>query len=431
MNICRAETSWGTCSLRLLVCITMILFQGVDSFMQVKNNLPPRQTNYYHSKRLSRHSALIAPEEFETASTTMEGSTVVVVGAGVGGLAIACRLASSDELPRSTKIIIVEKNPKEMVGGRCGSFYRDVEGLGSFRHERGPSLLLLKDVYLGLFNDCKTRAEDFDLEIKQCEPAYQVVFEDGDSIFLGFPAVSEAGNDSAVKRLEQESREKMNSYEIDGAIKWDEYMQSTEAFLDCGLPNFIEERLDLQSFPSFLREALKDGLKAWPLKPHSTVLDATFESEKMKAMASFQDLYVGLEPYADEQQIFGGVVRKTAPAIFGLLAALELHPTNKRAGVHAPIGGFQAVSNAFEGLAKECGVEIMYNKSIASITEDGVWINDGSEKNSFLAADLVVCNADLPFATKTLVNKEASAPPRYDWDDRFDYSSGESTLIYV
>jgi hypothetical protein len=68
------------------------------------------------------------------------------------------------------------------------------------------------------------------------------------------------------------------------------------------------------------------------LKPHSKVLDATFESDEMRALASFQDLYVGLEPYSNDDQIGGGVIKKTAPAVFGLLAALELHPTNKKAG---------------------------------------------------------------------------------------------------
>jgi phytoene desaturase (3,4-didehydrolycopene-forming) len=124
----------------------------------------------------------------------------------------------------------------------------------------------------------------------------------------------------------------MNSYEANGAQKWDKYMQSTAAFLDCGLPNFIEERLDLQSFPAFLYEALKDGAKSWPLKPHSNVLDATFDSQKMRAMASFQNLYVGLEPFRNDKYFAGGVLRKTAPAVFGLLAAIELHPSNKNAG---------------------------------------------------------------------------------------------------
>ena len=52
----------------------------------------------------------------------------------------------------------------------------------------------------------------------------------------------------------------------------------------------------------------------------------------MRALASFQDLYVGLEPFKNQQQLFGGVLTSTAPAVFGLLAAIELHPDNEKAG---------------------------------------------------------------------------------------------------
>ena len=186
--------------------------------------------------------------------------TLVVVGGGVGGLASAARIASSPDLPPSTQVILLEKNSREMAGGRCGSFFRNVKGLGSFRHERGPSLLLLKDVYLDLFRDCGKSAQDYELEIRQCAPAYQVVFEDGESILLGFPRSSDLV-DQDLKGLEEKSRTQMNGFETDGAAKWDAYMQSTQAFLDCGLPNFIEERLDLVSFPSFVIEACKDGFK--------------------------------------------------------------------------------------------------------------------------------------------------------------------------
>ena len=68
------------------------------------------------------------------------------------------------------------------------------------------------------------------------------------------------------------------------------------------------------------------------MKPHSDVLDAIFSSDKMKAVAAFQDLYVGLEPYRNDGLLGGGVLRSTAPAVFGLLAAIELHPTNKKSG---------------------------------------------------------------------------------------------------
>jgi hypothetical protein len=80
--------------------------------------------------------------------------------------------------------------------------------------------------------------------------------------------------------------------------------------------------------------------KAWPLKPHSDVLDAIFGSEKMKALASFQDLYVGLEPFRNSELLGGGVLKSTAPAVFGLLAAIELHPSNSKAGGECLISFF-------------------------------------------------------------------------------------------
>ena len=181
---------------------------------------------------------------------------VVVVGAGVGGLAVASRLASSPDIPSETKIIIVEKNSPEKVGGRCGSFSNIIPEFGEFRFERGPSLLLLKQVYLDLFRDCGKDAKEFGLEIKQCAPAYQVVFDDGDAIQLGFPT-----NVDDAQSLEKLSRGEMDKYEPHGAKKWDEYMRTNEAFLDCGLPNFIEEKFDLKSFPSFIFEATRDGFK--------------------------------------------------------------------------------------------------------------------------------------------------------------------------
>lgn len=182
---------------------------------------------------------------------------VIVVGGGVGGIAAAARIASSRQ---DCEVRVLEKN--SMLGGRCGSF--DVETpRGTFRHERGPSLLLLKQVYQDLFQDCAaSSSERFGLQMKQCVPAYQVVFDDGDSIELGFPSQGGTDEDTIKSKHNSEenaSRTKMDEYEVLGSAKWDAYMRATEAFLDCGLPNFIEERFDLLSFPAFLRESLRDG----------------------------------------------------------------------------------------------------------------------------------------------------------------------------
>jgi phytoene dehydrogenase-like protein len=185
----------------------------------------------------------------------VERKRVVVVGGGVGGLATAARIASS--CGPSFHVTVLEKNAQ--VGGRSGSFDVEVPNVGTFRHELGPSLLLLPHVYQELFQDCSRKAEDFGLIMRQCIPAYQVVFDDGDTIKLGFPErPTSLANNDAVKEQTKEARRKMDAMEPNGAAKWDEYMRATAAFLDCGLSNFIEERLDLGSFPAFIWEALRD-----------------------------------------------------------------------------------------------------------------------------------------------------------------------------
>ena len=397
----------------------LLLLVGLESSLSLVSwiSVPTTRSDLYASRMGIHHD----PPSSKAAEK--EDLHVVVVGGGVGGLAIACRIASSSD-SRRYRVSILEKN--EQVGGRTGSFDVSLEA-GTFRHERGPSLLLLPQVYRDLFTECtagKKTAEDYGLVMSPCIPAYQVVFDDGDRINVGFPATNASG--SAFLDLERQSREKMDSFEDDGAAKWDEYMRLCEAYLDCGLPNFIEERLDLASFPAFLKAALGDGGKAWPLKPHSDVLDAMFCSNKMIALASFQDLYVGLEPYTNKQKFAGGILETTAPAVFGLLAAIELHPTNKKCGVFAPIGGFRSVAKSLQRLAQDLGVCIQCGCTVTEIAADGVRYTDTTEEGTetFETADFVVVNADLPYATKTLFSKQQNAHPNFDWDDSYRFSCG-------
>jgi phytoene desaturase (3,4-didehydrolycopene-forming) len=291
-----------------------------------------------------------------------------------------------------------------------------------------------------------TAASCYGLHLRQCIPAYQVVFDDGEAISLGFPFLRGNNNDPSlsieemkrIQILEQETISKLNNLETNGFEKWQDYLNTCAAFLDCGLPNFIEERLDVSTLPAFMVQALKEKAKRWPLQPHSTMLDSLFDSPKLKAMASFQDLYVGLEPYKNHRQFGGGVLRKSAPAIFGLLAALELHPTNDKAGVFAPVGGFRQVAESMYQLCLDNDVSFKFDTSVTRITDDGVYFTSATKHNNqeveekgFLQADLVICNADLPFATETILSASKSSSSgecfheaRYDWNARYDYSSG-------
>ena len=418
-----------------------------------------------------------------------DNNVVVVVGGGVGGLALAARLAATTTTTNPPiRVTILEQNSE--TGGRCGSFSVTAPNSNDddreehhrpfvFRHERGPSLLLLPQMYEQLFTDVtrgRHGASNFGLSMTPCIPAYTVIFDDGDRIDLGFPNENTEirsdgdGGDAITtttkqqqqqqqqadrNQLRSESQRRMNQFETNGAQKWDDYMRLCRAYLECGLPNFIEERLDWKSFPNFIREGiLRHRGQRFPLTPHRDVLDTFFTSEKMCALASFQDLYVGLQPFRTNNVVGGGVWQhKTAPAVFGLLSAIELHPDV--GGVYAPMGGFQAVHQSLLNLATSsyCNVTIQCNCTVVQVTNDGVYyyntttqVDDtGPPVLQFLNSDVTVINADLPYAEKSLFPKppntlvddrtkpsvlsRAPQPEQllnmtYDWDDRYQFSSG-------
>ena len=87
--------------------------------------------------------AAIASEVSKEAKPETSRGKAVVVGAGVGGLSIAGRLARA-----GYDVILCEKN--EQVGGRMQSESTETE-VGTFRFDTGPSLLLFPDKYREAF----------------------------------------------------------------------------------------------------------------------------------------------------------------------------------------------------------------------------------------------------------------------------------------
>lgn len=86
-------------------------------------------------------------------------------------------------------------------------------------------------------------------------------------------------------------------------------------------------------------------------------------------------------------------------------------------------------------------MNILCDKTVTAIEESGVHVvNTGSTESSslkdkdtnpskeFLSADLIVVNADLPYAATSLIQSknvtEREAIAKFDWDDSFTYSSG-------
>ena len=97
-------------------------------------------------------------------------SRVVVIGAGVGGLAAAARLAAQGH-----DVTVCEAG--DDVGGKLGLVTADVPGLGEFRFDTGPSLVTLPGVFSALFRD--TGGWPDDLELVPLDPVARYRFADG------------------------------------------------------------------------------------------------------------------------------------------------------------------------------------------------------------------------------------------------------------
>jgi phytoene desaturase len=96
--------------------------------------------------------------------------TVVVIGAGVGGLACAARLAAAGH-----RVTVLEQS--DVVGGKLGRYERrTTEGL--FRFDTGPSLLTLPQVFADLFVAAGSTLDN-ELDLVRLDPVIRHVFPDG------------------------------------------------------------------------------------------------------------------------------------------------------------------------------------------------------------------------------------------------------------
>lgn len=96
---------------------------------------------------------------------------VVVVGAGMGGLAVAARLAV-----KGHAVTVVEQSAT--YGGKAGHLTRD-----GFVFDTGPSLLTLPAVYRDLFNKTGRPLED-SVELVEPDPGFGYRFADGTCLDL-------------------------------------------------------------------------------------------------------------------------------------------------------------------------------------------------------------------------------------------------------
>jgi phytoene dehydrogenase-like protein len=101
----------------------------------------------------------------------MESKSVIVIGAGIGGITAAIHLAK-----RGLHVKVLEKNSHP--GGRCDRFSRD-----GHHFDTGPTLFVMPLLYEAEFRELGTSLHE-QLELQRVDPTYQLVFDNGSQLSL-------------------------------------------------------------------------------------------------------------------------------------------------------------------------------------------------------------------------------------------------------
>src|SRR5215212_7832876 len=255
----------------------------------------------------------------------MQKPTALVIGAGIGGIATAGRLAKN-----GYDVTVLEK--EATPGGRCNQILRD-----GHRFDIGPTLFLMPEIWEETFASLGEKMSDH-LKLKRIDPTYKVHFDDG----LQLELTSNIGKmQTQLENVEKTAFTGFLNYITEGNKH---YKMSVEKFVGRNFYNIFE-------YFSLGNLTLLFQLKA--LKKHYANTNRFFKDERLKAAFTFQNMYLGLSPY-------------DAPATYSLLQYTELAE-----GVWYPVGGMYAGIQALVNIAEKLGVTFIYNAPVKRLKVRG------------------------------------------------------------
>lgn len=295
---------------------------------------------------------------------TVTGRTdrVVVVGAGLGGLAAALRLAGAG---RDVTVIEREDGP----GGRAGALT-----VGGYAFDTGPTVLTMPELIGETLHSVGERLPDW-LDLRPVDPLYRAHYADGSTLDVH----------RDPDRMAEEITRVCGAAEAAGYRR---FVRFAERLYRLEMDRFIDRNLDSPldlMGPALLRIAAMGGFGRLSAKVGSYLRDP-----RTRRVFSFQSMYAGMAPHR-------------ALALYSVIAYMDCVR-----GVYVPMGGMHAVPRALAGAAEKHGVTFRYGTTVDRVEvvagrARAVVTRDGER----VPADVVVLNPDLPVAYRDLL------PPRF------------------
>ncbi|QVQ54258.1 phytoene desaturase [Spiractinospora alimapuensis] len=294
-----------------------------------------------------------------TGPRTIPGRTddIVIVGAGVAGLAAALHLLGAG---RSVTVVEREHHP----GGRAGR--DDIDG---FHLDTGPTVLtmpeLIDEALAAVGDSLEAR-----LDLVRIDPAYQARFADGSTIDVHTDASAMA----------EEIARTVGPRDANGYLKLRDWLSRLYRLQ---IRSFIDANFDspLQLLtPELARLAAMGGFGRL-----ASVVGRFVSDERLRRIFSFQALYAGVAP-------------QQALAAYAVIAYMDTV-----AGVYFPKGGMRALGDALAGAVLDAGGTIHYDQEVHRLVRRGDRVTGvRTAEGAHLNCDAVVLTLDLPMAYRLL-----------------------------
>ncbi|MFI8254676.1 phytoene desaturase family protein [Streptomyces filamentosus] len=282
---------------------------------------------------------------------------IVVIGAGLGAMATAARLAVAGHA-----VTVYERS--STYGGAVGRFERD-----GFAFDTGPGLLHLPAVYRDLFVKTGKKPLEECVGLSQVDPAARHVFADGMRVDL--PNASRAGTLAALDAaLGAGAGERWGDFLVRAREAWD---RTRRPLLEEPQPA-DPKRLAQEPYP-----ALKAGLLRRPTRRLAQVGERELRDPRLIAL---------LGSYAEAY----GFPASSAPASAAVLPYME-----QTFGSWYVAGGIRALADAVYERCRERRVEFVFDTAVTEVVEkDGRAVGVGLETDETVDADHVVSGIPVP-----------------------------------
>lgn len=307
----------------------------------------------------------------------------IVIGSGFAGLSASAHLSKA-----GYSVTVLEKN--EMAGGRARVWKRD-----GFTFDMGPSWYMMVDIFEDFFKTFGTSTNKF-FETKLLDPSYKIFYEDGTVLTVSSNLEE---NIQLFESIEKGAGEKLKKFLAEAKVK---YEISKEEVL-------YKPFLSFKDFASF--KLLKESSRLHVFQNLDSYIRSYFKNEKLVQILEYITLFLGSAP-------------KHLPAVYTLMNYVDF-------GEHVwyPMGGMGKIISAMEQVAKNNGVEFIYNTEVKHIKiEDGIAKKVMTDSKTY-EADIVISTADYPHTETNLLDIQYQTYPKSYWGKKIIAPS--AFLLYL